>query len=186
MAYAPEQKVSYKGMSMPATIISGPHSTYGADRWLIRKADGMVTLAREAELTEIKDRRTRVAEALFESLSATGRFNKPFDSLVPAAKRQYLSAADKVIAALGTHLAPEASEGNFWVELTPEEAGMLHALLGSAVSGPLAGPRAQSDSVLRKLESIHQGKVQTAATRARRLMGRRTGGQIGVHFAGGA
>lgn len=106
MAYAEGDSVNYKGMTMPATIISGPHKTHGAQRWLIRKADDTVTLARETELSAIKDRRTLVAEALFASLADSGHW-KSFDSLTSYAKSRYFSAADKVMAALDAD-APKA------------------------------------------------------------------------------
>lgn len=105
MTFTAGQTVQYAGMTMPATIISGPHPTYGADRWLVRKADGKVSLVKAGLLSAIKDRRTRVAEALFASLGYTGGL-KPFDSLNSSSQRQYLQAADKVIAALDEDAKP--------------------------------------------------------------------------------
>lgn len=58
-----EQKVFYTGMRMPATIVSGPYpASGGAQRWLITKADGNVTLARETQLSAVQTRRDIVAE----------------------------------------------------------------------------------------------------------------------------
>lgn len=85
------QKVKYSGMVMPATILSGPHASPGADRYLIEKADGNVSLVKFGELTAILSRRETVARMLHG-----GRW----DVLSPATKATYLRTADRVLAAL--------------------------------------------------------------------------------------
>ncbi|MEW2302593.1 hypothetical protein AB0958_21915 [Streptomyces sp. NPDC006655] len=92
-----DQEVKYKGMEMPARIISGPHPTYGADRWLVRKADGKVTLAREADLTPILDTREKVAKAIYEGVSAYGY---RWEIAGHATRAKYLAIADKVAKAV--------------------------------------------------------------------------------------
>jgi hypothetical protein len=70
-------KVQYSGMVMPAEVLSGPHKTTGnRARYLIRKADGNVSLV---FATELRRARTRV-EKMAESLSIT-QFGRPFYSL---------------------------------------------------------------------------------------------------------
>jgi hypothetical protein len=69
-------RVKYRGMAMPAEILSGPHSSPGAPRWLVRKADGHVTLVPTAYLTRIVPRLDRVAGTL--AMTMHGR---PFVSL---------------------------------------------------------------------------------------------------------
>lgn len=69
--YEAGQKVKFTGMAMPATIISGPHPTHGADRWLIRKADETVSLVKDKELSPVLTRRDAVAKAIYEG--TTGR-----------------------------------------------------------------------------------------------------------------
>lgn len=93
------QRVKFTGMVMPATIISGPHPTEGADRWLIRKADENVSLVRERELTAVMDRRTAVAKALFER-TGYGRWE---DASGPS-RGGYLSMADAALAAADAHV----------------------------------------------------------------------------------
>jgi hypothetical protein len=61
-------KVKYSGMVMPAEILSGPHKTPGQPRYLIRKADGNVTLAYVTQLERIIPRLDRVAGTLAVTL----------------------------------------------------------------------------------------------------------------------
>jgi hypothetical protein len=101
MGYAEGDRVSYKGMQMPATIISGPHPTHGADRWLIRKADDTVTLARETELSAVLSQREKVAAAAYTA--ATGLSWSP---QITGIRNKYLRVADAVIAELKTEAEP--------------------------------------------------------------------------------
>jgi hypothetical protein len=57
-------KVKYRGMTMPAEVLSGPHQSPGATRYLIRKADGNVSLVPEQDLTLIVPRLDRIAGTL--------------------------------------------------------------------------------------------------------------------------
>ncbi|MCF3174775.1 hypothetical protein IPZ61_15765 [Streptomyces sioyaensis] len=108
MSYKAEQKVNYAGMAMPATIISGPHPTHGADRWLIRKADETVSLVKAAELSPILSRRDMVAKTICEAVS----FSR-WDSATAMTHARYLRVADHVLAALAanndTEVAPLAA-----------------------------------------------------------------------------
>ncbi|WP_328546774.1 hypothetical protein [Streptomyces platensis] len=97
-----EQKVKFNGMTMPATIISGPHPTHGADRWLIRKADETVSLVKTAELSPIRTRREVVAKAIY-----TGSSYARWDAVSPSARTGYLMVADRVLAALAAADADE-------------------------------------------------------------------------------
>lgn len=94
MTFTVGQSVKFNGMSMPATIISGPHPTHGADRWLIRKADGKVSLVKVAELSPVMSRREAAAYVLFES--QTGR---KWGTAATFARTTWLRLADKVLAA---------------------------------------------------------------------------------------
>jgi hypothetical protein len=98
------QEVKFKDMAEPATILSGPHSAYGTDRWLIRKADGNVTLARENGLSGIADRREIVAEAIMTKLASPGN---TWGTLNTYAKRKYREAADAAIRAVDESAKPE-------------------------------------------------------------------------------
>jgi hypothetical protein len=97
--YAEGDKVSYKGMEMPAEIISGPHPTHGAWRWLIRKADNTVTLARESELSPVDDRRERAAEAAYHAASYHSR-SVSWSDAAATIRAKYLRVADAAIAEL--------------------------------------------------------------------------------------
>jgi hypothetical protein len=182
MAYAEGDSVRYAGMEMPAKIISGPHPTHGADRWLIRKADDTVTLARESELSPVDNRRELIAKAAYEQLQ-----NRYWAEASALNRMRYLALAEDVVSSLGAHLAPVNRKGGYWVEMSAEEVGTLVALLGSAVSGPPESARKHVDAVYNKLGTITGvAAVQNAKNRAARTMGRRPHGYLGVHFAAGA
>ncbi|MEU0245153.1 hypothetical protein ABZ192_12610 [Streptomyces sp. NPDC006235] len=93
--YAEGDKVSYKGMEMPATVISGPYPTHGAARWLICKADNTVTLARESELAPIRDQRERVAAAAYRAAT-----DQTWPPALWGTRSKYLRVADAAIAEL--------------------------------------------------------------------------------------
>lgn len=58
-------KVRYRGMVMPAEIMSGPHSApSGRSRYLIRKADGNVSLVWTTDIERIVPRLDQVAGTL--------------------------------------------------------------------------------------------------------------------------
>ncbi|MGW1859345.1 hypothetical protein [Streptomyces collinus] len=93
-----DQQVMYKHMTMPATILSGPHPTHGRDRWLIRKADGKVSLVPQTDLAGITERRDLAAKAIYDSLG--GSYGYTWRTVSIATKRRYLLAADAVLKAL--------------------------------------------------------------------------------------
>ncbi|MFE1763087.1 hypothetical protein ACFW81_02525 [Streptomyces angustmyceticus] len=90
-----EQKVKFSGMAMPATIISGPHPTHGADRWLIRKADETVSLVKTAELSPILSRREVVAKAIYSHAGV-----HRWETVSWTTRIGYLRMADEVLTAL--------------------------------------------------------------------------------------
>lgn len=62
--FAVGSEVSYRGMNMPAEVISGPHPSPGRNRYLIKKADGNVSLVSETDLTRAIPRLDQVADAI--------------------------------------------------------------------------------------------------------------------------
>lgn len=102
--FKPEQKVKYTKHEMPATVISGPHPTHGADRWLIRKADGKVSLVRQHELSEISDKREATAKAIYTALGSS--YGYTWSTVTYTTRRKYLAAADAVLKALEPAPAP--------------------------------------------------------------------------------
>lgn len=98
MTFKAEQEVKYAKHEMPATIISGPHPTHGADRWLIRKADGKVSLVKAAELSPISDRREAVAEAMYKGLGVG--YSYTWKNVGYSTRRKYLAVADAVLKVL--------------------------------------------------------------------------------------
>lgn len=93
--YTVDQKVKFSGMTMPATIISGPHPTHGADRYLIRKADETVSLVKVGELSPLLTRREAVAKVAFENTAG-----RRWDTLNSYSRTGWLRMADKILAAL--------------------------------------------------------------------------------------
>jgi hypothetical protein len=58
-------KVRYRDMTMPAEVLSGPHKTTGARlRYLIRKADGNVSLVPVTDIERVVPRVDQVAGTL--------------------------------------------------------------------------------------------------------------------------
>jgi len=96
MTFKAEQSVQVKGMTMPGTIVSGPHSSPGADRWLVRKADGNVSLMKAAELTAMDARREIVASTLYARISG----HRSWDSISASTRESYLRIADGILTAL--------------------------------------------------------------------------------------
>lgn len=90
-------RAKYRGMTMPAEIISGPHKSPGRDRYLIRKADGNVSLVPTTDLERVVPRIDQVAGTL-----AINVFGVPFKALplrdqmrMANAARNALSIADR-------------------------------------------------------------------------------------------
>lgn len=87
------QAVNYRGMAMPATIISGPHRSPGAVRYLIEKADGNVSLVKAGELSVELSRREKIARAAYSAASAG-----EWERTNATARLCYLNIADAIIA----------------------------------------------------------------------------------------
>jgi hypothetical protein len=85
-------KVRYRGMEMPAEVISGPHKSPGRDRYLIRKADGNVSLVPTRDLERIVSRLDRVAGMLAVQL-----YGRPYASLDLQRRMTVAHAAAKVL-----------------------------------------------------------------------------------------
>lgn len=86
-------KVKYRGMAEPAEIISGPHkTTYNRMRYLIRKADGNVSLVFTAELERIVPRLDQVAGTL-----AMHVYGRPFPTLDTPRRLSVAQAAAVVL-----------------------------------------------------------------------------------------
>ncbi|MEU3686966.1 hypothetical protein [Streptomyces narbonensis] len=58
------EKVKYRGMVMPAQVISGPHPSPMKSRYLIQKADGNVSLVPTGDLERIVPRIDQMAGTL--------------------------------------------------------------------------------------------------------------------------
>jgi hypothetical protein len=70
-------KVSYRGMDMPAEVISGPHRSPGRSRYLIKKADDNVSLVSEADLKRVIPREEQVANAIAVQVYGRGLSTLP-------------------------------------------------------------------------------------------------------------
>lgn len=98
MSYAAGQQVAYAKMDKPATIISGPHTSFAKDRYLITKADGNVSLVPSAELSPITTQREKVASALWYKLTGT---RTAWADVPTGSRRIYFEMADVALAAAG-------------------------------------------------------------------------------------
>lgn len=85
-------KVKYRGMAMPAEVISGPHKSPNCDRYLIRKADGNVSLVPVSALERIVPRLDQMAGSLAMYL-----FGVPFNSLSWRDQGKVAQAAAKML-----------------------------------------------------------------------------------------
>jgi len=82
-------KVTYRGMVMPAEVLSGPHRTTGQRlRYLIRKADGNVSLVPVTDLQRVVPRLDKVSGTL--SMHIYGR---PWSALDTPRRMQIATAA---------------------------------------------------------------------------------------------
>jgi hypothetical protein len=61
-------KVKYRGMVMPAEVLSGPHKSNSRNRYLINKADGNVSLVPVTDIERIVPRLDRIAGTLAVTL----------------------------------------------------------------------------------------------------------------------
>lgn len=98
--YEVGQRVKFVGMVQPATILSGPHRTHGAPRWLIRKADDTVSLVSGTYLSEWYDPRIPlVAQTLYATLSGSAARLR-YEALPTDSKAVYTGTASAVLKAL--------------------------------------------------------------------------------------
>ncbi|MFC9191421.1 hypothetical protein [Streptomyces cyaneofuscatus] len=102
MTFKADETIQVKGMTMPGTILSGPHKSPGADRWLVRKADGNVSLMKAAELTAMDARREAVARSVYEQMSG----HRHWSTLTAVSREPYLRIADAILVALDTPTEP--------------------------------------------------------------------------------
>jgi len=100
--FKPEERVNYAGMRDPAIIVSGPHAYQAGVRWLVRLADGNVSLVREQRLSPLDDRRERVARIIRAGLTGNDVWERCSDT----AKGSYRSLAGDVLAALDEPAKP--------------------------------------------------------------------------------
>ena len=95
LPYIAGQKVKYFRMSQPAEVISGPHKSPGQDRYLIRKADGNVSLVPVKELSPYLSREDKAAVAIYRGV--TGR---NFVLADPSTQRSFRLIAKAVLIAV--------------------------------------------------------------------------------------
>lgn len=91
--HKPGAEVKYRGMTMPALVLSGPHKSPGNDRYLIRKADGNVSLVPATDLERIVPRLDQVAGTLSMLL-----YGVPFASLNMRDQVKLAQAATRTLA----------------------------------------------------------------------------------------
>jgi hypothetical protein len=92
-AFKTGDKVKYRGMVMPAEILSGPHPSNGRNRYLINKADGNVSLVPVTDLERVVPRLDQVAGTLAMVL-----YGRSFVSLPRNTQFQVAQAAARAIS----------------------------------------------------------------------------------------
>ncbi|MGW2591678.1 hypothetical protein ACWCXC_15635 [Streptomyces sp. NPDC001515] len=95
-----EEKVKYARMAMPATILSGPHNSPGHDRYLIRKADGNVSLVKFTELSPLAPEDPRV-EVLTRALMVS------YEIASESMRESFRVKAKRLLATIDRASAPE-------------------------------------------------------------------------------
>jgi len=85
-------KVRFRGMQMPAEILSGPHKSQGNDRFLIKKADGNVSLVPRTQLQRVVTRIEQVSGTLAMNL-----FGLPYATLTGRDQLRITTAAKNAI-----------------------------------------------------------------------------------------
>ncbi|MFJ4960969.1 hypothetical protein ACIP6P_00620 [Streptomyces sp. NPDC088729] len=108
MTFKADETVTVKGMTMPGTILSGPHKSPGADRWLVRKADGNVSLMKGVDITAMDARRETVARSLYAQMSGISTWT----SLTLSMQESYLRIADGILGALDKTKPGPLKEGD--------------------------------------------------------------------------
>jgi hypothetical protein len=91
-AFKTGDKVRYRDMAMPAEVLSGPHKSPGRDRFLIRKADGNVSLVSVTDIERVVPRLDQVAGTLAMTL-----YGRPYVTLDLDRKMQIAHAAANVL-----------------------------------------------------------------------------------------
>ncbi|WP_030737250.1 hypothetical protein [Streptomyces sp. NRRL S-31] len=96
MTFQAGDKVKYAKMRDAAEILSGPHASQGgADRYLIEKADGNVSLVKVTELSELDGRREVVAAAIHQAL-----YLRSLSKASRVSRSRVIELADAALAAL--------------------------------------------------------------------------------------
>ena len=90
--FKPGDKVKYRNMTMPAEILSGPHRSPGRERFLIRKADGNVSLVPRTDIERVTPRLDKVADTLARTI-----YNRPLETLGSGYQHTLRNAASAVI-----------------------------------------------------------------------------------------
>lgn len=85
-------KVTYRNMAMPAEVLSGPHKSIGQNRYLIRKADGNVSLVAASDITRIVPRLDQAAGTLAMTL-----FGRSYVTLDTPRRMQVAHAAARLL-----------------------------------------------------------------------------------------
>ena len=101
------QKVTVAGMRDPGEIISGPHAGFAADRWLVRKADGNVSLLPAKFLAPQDDKRGRYADIISVAIYGT-----PMEHRGPTMAEKLRAAADAIVAELDAPQAKSLAKGD--------------------------------------------------------------------------
>jgi hypothetical protein len=91
--YKAGDKVKYSNMTMPAEVLSGPHKSPNSERYLIRKADGNVSLVPASAIERIVPRVDQVAGTMAMVL-----FRRPFNSLDAITQLRVAQAAARALA----------------------------------------------------------------------------------------
>jgi len=92
-SFSAGDKVKVRNMTMPGTIVSGPHKSPGHDRYLVRKADGNVSLIKFTELDRVVPRLDQMAGTL-----AIVLYGRSFVTLDFATRTKVAAVARRVLA----------------------------------------------------------------------------------------
>lgn len=91
-AFKTGDKVRYRNMSMPAEVLSGPHQSPGRERYLLRKADGYVSLVSTADIERIVPRLDQVMGTLAMLIHGA-----PYVALDHTSRHRIVTAAARVL-----------------------------------------------------------------------------------------
>lgn len=108
MTYNAGDKVKYAKMRDAAEILSGPHASQGGvDRYLIKKADGNISLVKVTELSERDTRRDDLIEAVHKALYYRSTLTASEHS-----RSKTNRVVDAVLAVLGEDVKPPLAKGD--------------------------------------------------------------------------